>query len=151
MQIIENIALITINATMIFQLISFFVFMLLLNKVMIRPLRRIINERETYFEEISLDITSAEDSFEEIGWQIKAQEGDTRKAALKIQDEVETAGRESASKVIAKTKQEIDHLRSIAQRDAEGKITAARQEIQKEAEAIADQMIASLLGRRNAS
>lgn len=151
MQIIETVALITINATLIFQLVSFLAFMFLLNKIMIRPLRRIIDQREAYLEEITLDISSAEETFEEIGWKIKAQEADARKVALEIQSEIETSGRESAAEVITKTKQEIDDLRIRAQKDTERKITAARKDIQKEAEGIADQMIETLLGRRAAT
>ena len=45
MQIITNIALISINETLIVQLLSFLIFLFIINRVMIRPLRGVMSDR----------------------------------------------------------------------------------------------------------
>ena len=45
MQIISNIALISINETLIVQLISFLIFLFVINRIMFRPLRKTVGPR----------------------------------------------------------------------------------------------------------
>ena len=52
MQIVSNVALISINETFLVQLISFLIFLFIINRVMIRPLRGVMREREEYVEKL---------------------------------------------------------------------------------------------------
>lgn len=150
MQIIETIALITINETLIFQLISFLLFLFILNRIMIRPLRRVMGEREALLERISQDIAATDQQYHEMGLQIEDQEKATRRAAFKIRDEIETSGQHAADSLMAKTREEINALKAKAHKEATAHMAAARQEIEKEAEMISERMINSLLGQRSA-
>jgi F-type H+-transporting ATPase subunit b len=151
MQIIENIALITINETLIFQLLSFFLLVYILNRIMIRPLLRVRSEREALLDRISGEINTTENRFDQISHEIEAQENAARKAAFKIRNKIEANGQQAADEIMAKARKEIDTLKIKAHEDMSARLAAARQEIQKEAAAISDRMIASLLGRRSAS
>ena len=151
MEIVENVALISINATLVVQLLSFLLFMALLNRIMIRPLRKVMTEREQYLVTIEQEIHAAHEGFIRIGEQIQQQESDARQAAFKIREEMERQAHTSAADTLANTKQEIESLRNESQRQADEKIAAARQQIADEAEALADQMIDALLDRRATS
>ena len=151
MKIIENIALITINETLIFQLLSFFLFVFILNRVMIRPLRKVMNERESLLERISGEISATEKSFDEIGHEIEAQENAARNAAFKIRNQIEASGQQKADEILDQARKEIDAQKTKAHEQMVSRLETARQEIQKEAAAISDRMIASLLERRSAS
>jgi F-type H+-transporting ATPase subunit b len=151
MKIIETIALITINETLYFQLLSFLLFLFILNRIMIRPLRRVMGEREALLDRISQDITDTEQSFHDVEHQIELQENEARREAFKIRDQIEASGQHTADDLIAKTREEIDALKAKAHAEAAEHLRAARLEIQKEAAMISEQMIASLLGRRSAS
>ena len=150
MHIIENIALITINETLVFQLISFLLFLFILNRIMIRPLRRVMDERSSMLERISDDITAANQNYSEIGRQIETQEAAARREAFKIRDDIETSGMHQADGILAATREEIQLIKKNAQAETESKLSAARQDIEKEAAIISDRMIAALLGRRSA-
>ena len=151
MKIIETIALITINETLYFQLLSFLLFLFILNRIMIRPLRRVMGEREALLDRISQDITDTEQSFHDVEHQIELQENEARREAFKIRDQIEASGQHTADDLIAKTREEINALKVKAHKEAGDHLEAARQEIQKEAAMISEQMIVSLLGRRSAS
>lgn len=147
MEIVENVALISINATLVVQLVSFLLFMTLLNRIMIRPLRKVMMEREQYLEKVQQEIHTAHEGYAQISQKIHDQESETRKAAFKIQEEMKREAQRSASDAIAQTKSEIESLRSESQQRADEKIAVARQQIKREADVIADRMIDALLDR----
>jgi F-type H+-transporting ATPase subunit b len=149
MQVVENVALISINATMLVQLISFLIFMVFFNRIMIRPLRKVMAEREDYVAAARQRIVEIDQSYEDIFRQIKTQESEARKAAFGMRAEIEETGNLSVKDLMAKTKQEINDLRLFAQKETDAKITSARESISSEADKLADQMISSLLGRRS--
>lgn len=147
MEIVENVALISINATLVVQLVSFLLFMTLLNRIMIRPLRKVMREREQYLAKVQQEIHTTHEEYAQIGRQIQDQESETRKAAFRIREEIESEAQRSASDAIAQTKSEIESLRNESQRQADEKIAAARQQIEREADVLADRMIDALLDR----
>lgn len=148
MQIVETVELISINGTLIFQLISFLIFLFLINRIMIRPLRRQSEERTAHLELISKDIATAQSTCEALNREMKSQEKEVRQAASAMRDELETSGNQTAEDLIAKTQEEIHAMQSLAQKENEAEIAAVRRQLNLEAEAVAHQMMNSLLGRR---
>jgi F-type H+-transporting ATPase subunit b len=148
MQIVSNIALISINETLIVQLVSFLIFLFILNRVMIRPLRKVSEERQDYIGNIETDISEAEQEFERIRAEIAEKEQQARREAFALQEEIEAAGALSAGEIIDRTKSEIAQLRDEAQKELEGKLNAARQSIRSEAETLSISIMEKLLNRR---
>ena len=148
MQIIETQELISINGTLLFQLISFLIFLFLINRIMLRPLRGQAGERQAHMEAISQDITKAQATCDELNHQMRIQEEEVRQAATAVRDQMEAEGKKTATILLSETREEINSLRSRAQKENEAKIAAVRQKLNVEAQSIATQMMASLLGRR---
>jgi F-type H+-transporting ATPase subunit b len=151
MKIIDTIALITINHTLFFQLASFLLLMFLLNRIMFRPLRQIMSEREALLNGMEDDISTVEKSYTDIGQQIESQESAARHEATRLRDEIEATGQQSAATVMEQAREQINALKAKAKEETAAQVAAARQEIEREAAAISDQMIASVLGRRSAT
>jgi F-type H+-transporting ATPase subunit b len=150
MEIVKNIALISINATLAVQLISFLVFAYLFNRIMVRPLRQVMTKRQQYTDRMDDDIVAANDAYADISHQISAQERDARKTAMKMRDDIEAEGRQSADAAIEQTRKEIDALKAVAWQEAAAKIKEARQQIEAESDTLSDQMANCLLERRSA-
>ena len=147
MEIISNVALISINETLIFQIISFLIFLFIINRIMFRPLRKVMNERETYIENVQKDIIEAESQFEDLTNQIQAQENDVRDEAFKQKEQLEASGSQQADEIMASTREEINALRAEAKKDVDARISAARKHVQKESEDLAKQIIETVLYR----
>ena len=79
---------------------------------------------------------------------MKTQENEVRQTASVMRDELEASGRKVAEDLIGKTREEINEMRSRAQKENEAEIAAVRKQLGMEAETIAHQMMNSLLGRR---
>ena len=148
MQVVENVALISINATLLVQLISFLVFMVLFNRILIRPVRKVMAEREQYLVQVREDIKGINHSYDTMSQQILDQETEARKSAFKIRDEISEAGQRSIGELMMRTKGEIEELRRAAQEKTDAQIASAREKVAFEAEGVADRMIAALLGRK---
>jgi F-type H+-transporting ATPase subunit b len=147
MEIISTVALININETLIFQVISFLIFLFIINRIMFRPLRKVMNERETYIETVQKDIAAAEIQFEDLTNQIQAQENAVRDEAFKQKDQLETSGSQQAAEIMASTREEINALRMEAQKDVDARISAARKHVEKESEDLAKHIIETVLYR----
>jgi F-type H+-transporting ATPase subunit b len=147
MQIISNVALISINETLIFQVISFLIFLFIINRIMFRPLRKVMNERETYIDDVQKDIVAAESQFEELTHQIQVQENTVRDEAFKQKEQLEASGSQQASQIMASTREEINALRAEAQKEVNAQISAARKHVQKESEDLAKYIIETVLYR----
>jgi F-type H+-transporting ATPase subunit b len=147
MEIISNVALISINETLIFQVISFLIFLFIINRIMFRPLRKVMHERETYIENVQNDIVTAQIQSEDLTNQIKAQEKDVKSEAFKQKVRLEASGSQQAAEIMESARQEINTLRAKAKKDVDARIAAARKHVQKESEDLAKHIIETVLSR----
>lgn len=151
MQIISNIALISINETLLVQLLSFLIFLFIINRLMFRPLQSVRNERADYMDQIRLDTQDAAEELETLTDQLKLKESTVRTQAKGLKQEIEDAGSKQASEIIASAREQIETLKETAEAEVEAQITEARKHIQKESETLAVNIMEKLLERRLAS
>jgi len=147
MQIIDTVALITINETLIFQVVFFLIFLFIMNRILIRPLRRVMAERETFIEDVQKEIIDAQNQFEDLTHQIQKQEKAARDEAFKQQAKLEAAGNQQATEILRSVRKEINASKEQAREDIDRQISAARKHIQKEAEDLSKSIIETVLHR----
>lgn len=148
MQIISNIALISINETLIIQLISFLIFLFILNRVMIQPLRGVAQERERHIQNIQEDAQDAEQEIERLMKRLKKQEADVIREAHDIREHIEGSGKQEADGIVETTQREVEKLLKENQQQVAQRVAEAKKSIEKEAEALAVGMMEKLLERR---
>ena len=146
--IANNNALITINETMIFQIISFLIFVFIINRVMFRPLRNVMAERNEHISQIKADTSEAQTRFDSINSRIQKQEDEARQAAFQLKAELEDQGNREADGILSSAKKEIADANETARKDVAAKVATARQDIQKESELLAANIIETILERR---
>ncbi|MDZ7599343.1 MAG: hypothetical protein U5J82_13920 [Desulfobacterales bacterium] len=147
-QIVSNIALISINATLVVQLISFLIFLFLINWIMIQPLRRTMAERAGYLDRMKLDILEAEKEMTRLLKQLADREKSVRKEALLVTLEMENEGRRSASEILQDVSQEVESFRNRTRKTVSDQLTAARERLEQESEGLALSIMEKLLDRR---
>jgi F-type H+-transporting ATPase subunit b len=148
MEIISSIALISINETLIVQVISFLIFLYLINRLMFRPLRNQMADRDIYMERVRLDIDQAKTDIESLSSQITEQEAEVKKEAFDLKKQREEIGSQRAKEIFAKVRQEIAETSAKVQAEIDNKIADARQSLQKESETLALSIIEKILDRR---
>ncbi len=148
MEIVPADGLITINETMIIQLISFLIFLFIINRVMFRPLRKVMAERDEHINKVKADTSEAQNRFESINIQIKDQEAEARQAAFELKAELEDQGSHEASSILSAAREEIAEANESARKEVTAMVASARQDIQKESEVLATSIIETILERR---
>lgn len=151
MQIVSNIALISINETLIVQLISFLIFLFIINRIMFRPLRESMREREQYIEGIRMDITDAEKELQTVAQQTRDENAAVRKAGLQMTADLEEKGNQEAGEIIAAARQKIAQLSHKSKKEIETQVAEARKAITAEAGKLSVSIMEKVLDRRLAS
>lgn len=148
MQIISNIALISINETLLVQLVSFLIFLFIINRIMFRPLRATMRERERHIQQTQQDILDSKHQIEKIIQDTAAEEFDARRAANEVTVELEKAGNREAGEIIDTARAEIAALNEKAKQEIDRQIVEARKTITHEAETLALNVMQKILNRR---
>jgi F-type H+-transporting ATPase subunit b len=148
MHIISNIALITINETLLFQLISFLIFLFIINRIMFRPLQSVIDNRKIHLDKIQTDTVDSIKELESLTQKLKVQESEVRTEALELKREVEESGSRQAAEIFAASKKEIETLKGTAEVEVKARISEARKHLEKESQALAINVMEKLLNRR---
>jgi F-type H+-transporting ATPase subunit b len=147
MQIVTNIALISINETLIVQLVSFLLFLFIINRVMIRPLRGVMSDREQHIVDIKEGIVEAQKDLVEKARKNREKEDRMRAEALKFENEMEAAGQAQAMAVVAQAEAEIARMKQEAEDEIEVQLIQARKKIQKDSEPLALHIMEKVLER----
>lgn len=148
MHIISNVALICINETMIIQLVSFLIFLFIINRLMFRPLIEEKRKRDNYIEKIKTDIADAIKDVEDITKKIHSEETQAKKEAMSLFEELRVSGEQEASKVFNSTRSKILDIKKSAESEIDQWLLEAKKSLQKEAENLSVSIMEKVLGRR---
>ena len=148
MEIISSIALISINETLIVQVIGFLIFLFVINRIMFRPLQNVISDRDIHIEGIRRDIVQAQNEVESFASQIEEQDSAARAEAFGIKDQIEAAGSQQAKEIYASVKDEIAASSKKIQQEIAHRLAEERQHLEKESQELALSIIEKILDRR---
>ena len=148
MEIVSNIALVSINETVFVQLISFLIFMYIMNRVMFRPLRDTMLKRDHHVKQIQDDITHQENQLQTLKDNINERESRVRSEALEMRKKLEDSGSQEAAAIISTTRQEIEVLRKKSAQDVDSKLSEARKSLKQESEGLVSDVMEKVLDRR---
>ncbi|HIJ57622.1 MAG TPA: hypothetical protein HPQ03_16070 [Deltaproteobacteria bacterium] len=148
MQIVSNIALISINETLIVQVISFLIFLFVINRVMFQPLLKTRGDRDQYLSRIARDIVQAKEDVEQYTFELEKRRNKVRSEAFEINKELESVGNQEATDIVDAALKEVSAIKEDTTRKLEAQIDEARKQVQKESEPLAIQIMEKILDRR---
>ena len=148
MQVVSTIGLITINETVFIELISFLIFLFLINRIMFRPLRDVMDEREAHIEDITSGIEESKNQLSQMNEQVRAQELKAIKEANEHKKKLEEDGTIQANSVLDESREEIQAIKLESQQFINSQISKARTEIKNESEKLAVLIMEKVLDRR---
>lgn len=151
MEIISNIALISINETLIVQVIGFLIFLFVINRIMFRPLQNVMSDRDIHIEGIKQDIVQAQKEVASFASQIQEQDTAARQEAFGIKDQIEAAGSRQAKEIFESVKGEIAANTQKIQEEIAVRIAEERQSLEKESQHLAMRIVEKILDRRQQS
>jgi len=148
MKIVSNIALISINETVIVQLLSFLIFLFLFSRIMIRPLRKIMWERKHHMEKIQKEIEESKKIIDYCRKEIDDRMLAVRQEARSLNREMEAEGAGAAEKIFEATRQEMTGLQESRAKEIAAQIEKTRNTLVIESEHLAAVIMEKMLDRR---
>jgi F-type H+-transporting ATPase subunit b len=151
MEIVKTTALITINETLWVQLIFFLIFLFLINRVMFKPVRRNMADREVHFLNLRQDIHLLKEEIDALSDQAEAEENQLRTTAQRAGEALHEEGRKEAQRLLEKALEEIKALQQEAEEQLETSLANARRQVEHESQELAESIIQQFQPRRTAS
>jgi len=151
MEIVGNIALISINETMLVQLASFLIFLFIINRIMFRPLRKTMMEREEYIDGLKTEIVEADRSLDDVKRQIEASESAVKQEAFRMRESLMDDANAQADGIFDSARKNIDEQRAEAEGYVKDQLAEAQQHLEAESRALAASIMEKVLGRRIAA
>jgi F-type H+-transporting ATPase subunit b len=148
MEIIKTNALITINETLWVQMIIFLVFLFLINRIMFRPVRRNLAEREDHFAALRQAILALKEEMGALFKETQAEEQRLKASARRTVEELRQAGRQEADRLIDQALKDIKDQHLAAEKKLAASLVTARRQIETEASHLTKSIIQQMLDRR---
>ncbi len=150
MEIISTISLISINETIVVQLVSFLIFLFLINRIMFKPLHATIKQREVTIDNIEAEIRAANETLAKISRDMREAEQEAVLEATLQKKNFESAGTAEAEKLIASALEQVRLMRKKTQAEIDRQIELARTRLAADAQNIALEIFAKILDRKAA-
>ena len=140
--------LITINATLLLQVLHFLVLLFILNRLLFRPILKVVKERDSYIEERQAGIEKVRLEVEELKARFVHMENDARQSAAKESTKYREAGLSEAERLLAKSREKVASIISEADEAVKEEIDEAKAELGDMASSLADEIMEKIVGRR---
>lgn len=150
MEIISNVALISINETLFAQLVSFLIFLYIINRIMFKPLLSVVHERNDHIDQMHREISEAEEELDNVKRMLSENEAAVKEEAFSIKKKLESAGDHKSAEIYREAKNQIEAMRESARVDVKAQLDEAKKSIHKESEILVYQIMEKVLERRPA-
>lgn len=140
--------MISINATLVLQVIHFLVLVFVLNRLMLQPLLRLINERTQYIVTTKTEIENLEEETARLRDEFVAKETDARMEATQERAQLRGMGISETEEVLNNSRKEVASIRAEADQEAEKEFRKTQPFLDEQAAVLAEEIVEKVIGRR---
>ncbi len=140
--------MISVNATLILQMVHFLLMMFIMNRLMLRPIMRQIGDREKHIEQARQDAADMALEADHLVERRLSMEREARARAGQERVALKEEAEVRAKQIFAKTADEVAAIRARMDRDIEAQVKEAAAVLDREVAAIADDIVGKISGRR---
>ena len=140
--------MISINATLVVQVIQFLILVFILNRLMFRPILKLVKERAEYIEKTKNEIENIELDTAQVRDEYLLRETNARKDAALERSRIRDTGIAHAEGFLNDSINEVTSIRAEADSEAEEQLNKTRPSLQDEAEVLAEEIMERVIGRR---
>jgi F-type H+-transporting ATPase subunit b len=148
MEIVTQSELVSINGTLLVQLVSFLIFLFVIRRVMFQPLRETMEARSALLKQVQRDISAQEKELSELISRLKAEETGLKREAFLESEQREDAGKQEARGLLRQVRAEIREQQRQAAEDIRVRFETARRQIASEVEPLVVSILENVLERR---
>ncbi len=139
--------MISIDASIIVQIVMMLILMVVLNGLLYKPIRRLLEERESRMSDIREQIESYERNAQQLVDNFNKRLAEARMAGQKERDKFKDEARAEEKRLLEESMAEAQARKEELMSGLGAEIEAARKELKEKAEAFAAEIAQKLLGR----
>ena len=140
--------MININATLVVQVILFLITLFFLNRLLIRPIMKVVQNRTRFFQETEDKILSLENETEDLKRRFSQLQMDARKDAALESDRLRKAGNTQAGEYMDQSKNRAASIRAEGEAKAEAEKNKERPLLKDQATLLSGDIVEKLIERR---
>jgi F-type H+-transporting ATPase subunit b len=140
--------MVSINATLVFQVIQLLVLIFILNRILFRPILKLTIERDSFLEKSKLDMRNMESEVERLKKVFLSKEADARKRASREGMDLKNAAMMEVEKMMDESSMSAVSIRAEAEQIARKQLETTRPLLEGEAKILADDIVNRVIGRR---
>ena len=139
--------MITIDLSMFVELVGFLILMVMLNSMLYKPIRRMLEERESRMSSIQSDVEKFERNADQLLKDFDRKMADARSAGQGELERLKQEAREEEHRLSDASSKEADAKKQDLMKDLTAQIEAARKDLSAKVDAFAVEISQKLLGR----
>ena len=143
--------MISINATLFIQIIHFLILVFILNRLMLRPILKLIDERDQYIRDLKKEVVKLEEETTELIDKCVSIEKTAKQDAVVERSQLKEEAVEIAEKIFSGTREEVALIRDKAEEKVDEQLKNAQQYLQSEAMILAEEITGRVIDRRIAN
>jgi len=140
--------MISINATLVIQVIHFLILVYILNRLIFRPILRLMDERDGHIEKTKKSVGEALDKTEVLKERCVSQVHQASNEATQERTELRETGIAETKELLERSKEETAVIRAETDKETEREIEMTRPLMHDQVIVLAEGIIEKLLGRR---
>lgn len=139
--------MITIDTTMVIQIINILILIVVMNAVLYKPVRTILAKRKEKLAELSNEIDTFKKNAELRQQEINRKLGDARNRAKEELEKAKSAAQASTTETLTAVRQETSADKNSQLEEIHKQFTGAQQQLQDQIDSFAADMATKILGR----
>ncbi len=140
--------MIDIDWTLFVQILNFLALVFLLNIVLFRPIRKILQARQTRLAALEGDITGLADSRQGVLGEVDEQLTAARREGLGMRESLRQEGSQAESSLLEQVKKEVDAQWTKVEAKIKKDVGKAREALSAQAQDFAQALATKILGRK---
>ncbi len=139
--------MIDINLSMLVQLVNFIVLLIVLNFILFKPIRQIMQEREQGISSALEDAKSAQNRMQSLLDNYNASLADSKQKATATYNTLYQQGLDTQRDMISAERSKAGEMLDKARTEIVAAATSARADLKKESERLSQEITSKMLGR----
>jgi F-type H+-transporting ATPase subunit b len=140
--------MISLDISVLYQVIIFLVLWLILSKVLFRPYLSLLDERERRTTGVRHELSELEHEGARVKAEYEEKLSQARAAGAAAKEAIVQEGRQQRERLLQQAREEATHTLERARREIERRLEQERTLLATEASEVAREMVGKILGRR---
>ena len=140
--------LITINATLLLQILHFIILMFILDRILFRPVLKIMDERRLFINRKRQELEDLKKEIEEMKAKFLKMEEEAKRKASYERAQIREEGIKEAEKILQQSRDKVSLIKQDAEKKIEEELKKVKPLLSEQAKVVAEEIMQKIVGSK---